>query len=93
MPFIGDLGEVAGELQAHALAWVRQPIFPGVETVEEIGHRHAQHAGDLEESAGGDAVDAALVFVRLLVGDADEIGELLLGQASMIRRSRIRMPT
>jgi len=53
----------------------------GVEPLEEIGHRHAEHTGDLEQPTGGHAVYAALVFMRLLVGDADEIRQLLLGQA------------
>ena len=33
------------------------------------------------QTTGGDAVDALLVLVRLLVGDADQLGHLLLGQA------------
>ena len=35
----------------------------------------------LVQAAGGDAVDALLVLVRLLVGDPDQLGHLLLGQA------------
>ena len=30
---------------------------------------------------GGDAIDAAFVFVCLLVSDADQFGQLLLGQS------------
>src|SRR6185437_5793297 len=36
---------------------------------------------DLEQPPGRDAVDAALIFMRLLVGDADEVSKLLLGEA------------
>ena len=49
--------------------------------LEEIADRHAQHLRDLVEPAGRNAIDAALVFVGLLVGHADQVGQLLLGQA------------
>src|SRR5690606_12643544 len=80
MTLVGDLGEVAREFQAHSFP--RADLAPpfAVEPFEEIGDRDAQHPGDLPHPAGRDAVDAALVFVRLLVGDADEVGELLLRQ-------------
>src|SRR5208283_4973466 len=47
----------------------------------EIADRRAQRPGDLEQPAGRDTIDPALIFVRLLVGDADYLGELLLGEA------------
>src|SRR5689334_13054461 len=47
----------------------------------KIGDRSAQRAGDLEQPSGGHTIDPALVFVRLLIGHADPLGELLLGQA------------
>src|SRR6185437_4235783 len=81
MLLVRDLREVARELQAHPLARADRAAALGIEPLEEIGDRHAQHARDLEEAAGRDAVDATLVFMRLLVGDADQVGKLLLGQA------------
>jgi hypothetical protein len=37
--------------------------------------------GNTVQPAGGHTVDALLVLVRLLIGDADKLGHLLLGQA------------
>src|SRR5258708_19530643 len=78
---VADFAEVARELQHHPLARIggrrcRLSVQPFV----EIADRDAEHAGDLEETAGGYAIDATLVFMRLLIGDADEIGYLLLRQ-------------
>ena len=42
---------------------------------------HAQRLGDLVQPARRDPVDAGLVLVRLLVGDPDQLGHLLLRQA------------
>src|SRR5258706_13463172 len=81
MALIRDLREVAGEFEAHALARADRPSVLLLQPVKEITDRHAQNLTDLIEAAGGNPVDAALIFVRLLVGDADQIGELLLGQA------------
>src|ERR1700704_3213892 len=81
MALIRDLREVAGEFEAHALARADRPSVMLLQAVKEITDRHAQYLTDLVEAAGGNPVDAALIFVRLLVGDADQIGELLLGQA------------
>src|SRR5258708_22645118 len=81
MPLVGDLCEVARELQAHTLARADGTAALIVEALEKIAHGDAEDPSDLEQSAGGDPIDAALVFVRLLVGDANEIGKLLLGQA------------
>src|SRR5579875_1892766 len=77
---VRDLGEVAGQFEAHALARSDAASAVFGQAVKEIADRHAQYLGDLEQPAGRDAVDAALVFVRLLIGDADQIGQLLLGQ-------------
>src|SRR5260370_30266426 len=81
MALIRDLREIAGEFEAHALARADRPSVLLLQPVKEITDRHAQNLTDLIEAAGGNPVDAALIFVRLLVGDADQIGELLLGQA------------
>ncbi len=48
---------------------------------EEERHRHVEHLRDLEQPPRGDAVQASLVLVCLLVGYADHAGELLLRQA------------
>src|SRR5258706_12229467 len=81
MALIRDLREVAGEFEAHALARADRPSVLLLQPVKEITDRHAQNLTDLIEAAGGNPVDAALIFVRLLVGDADQVGKLLLGQA------------
>ena len=47
----------------------------------EIADLDAERLGDGEQPAGGDPVDALLVLVGLLVGDPDQLGHLLLGQA------------
>jgi len=44
----------------------------------EMADRRAQRAGNLEQPPGRNAIYPALVFVRLLIGDADHLGELLL---------------
>src|SRR5262249_40560239 len=41
-------------------------------------YRHLQDVGDLLQPARCDAIDAGLVFLHLLVGDAERIGQLLL---------------
>ena len=53
---------------------LRQPL-------EEPGHRDRQHLGDLEQPAGGNAVQSTLIFVSLLIGNPDHSGELLLRKA------------
>src|SRR5262249_46508054 len=40
-----------------------------------------QNLGNFVEPSGGDAIDPTLVFVRLLIGDADQVRQLLLSQA------------
>ena len=83
---VADAGEVAGELEQHALlrhqlAGLRLAAPLGLDVLEEVADLDPQRLGDLVEPAGRDAVDAGLVLVRLLVGDADQLGHLLLGQA------------
>src|SRR5215469_17093734 len=77
---VSDLGEVAGDFEQHAMMRRDLPRPFLADAFVKIGDRCAQRAGDLEQPAGRDPVDAALVFVRLLVGHADHLGELLLGQ-------------
>src|SRR5215469_17966324 len=81
MAFVRDLREVARELKAHPLTRRNLPALLGVQPFEEVIDRHAQYVGDLEQPSGRDAVDAALIFVRLLIGHADEVGQLLLGES------------
>ncbi len=75
---VGNAREVAGEFQAHALSRVHRFVVGPVETFKEIRDGYVQDAGDLEQAPGRNAVDPALVFMRLLVGDADHTGHLLL---------------
>src|SRR5689334_1146631 len=81
MALVGNLSKISGELQAHPFARADGPLVFLLQPVEEIADRHAQNLRDLEEAAGRDAVDAAFVLVGLLVGHADQVGELLLRQA------------
>ncbi len=81
VPLIRDLGEVSRQFQAHALARADRPAGLVAEALEEVADGNAQDPRDVEEPAGGNPVDAALVFVCLPVSDADELGELLLGAA------------
>lgn len=81
MPLVGDLRKISCQFEAHTLARAFRPIRLAVESFEEGAHGDAQHARDHIEAASRDPVDAALVLMRLLIGDADEIGELLLSEA------------
>ena len=70
----------AGNLKQHALMrrdgagrFLSQPFI-------KIGDRRVENPGDLVEPASRNAIDAAFVFVRLLIRNADHLGKLLLGQ-------------
>src|SRR5262245_18840928 len=81
-----DRGEVAGELEQHALLGhqllhPRSGAVAGVDILEEVADVDAQRAGNLVQAPGRDPVDPGLVFVRLLVRHADQLGHLLLGEA------------
>src|SRR5690606_22205786 len=82
-----DRGEIAGELEQHALLGHqlacphRRAAVAGLHILEEIADLDPQRARDLVQPAGRDAIDPGLVLVRLLVGHADQLGHLLLGQA------------
>src|SRR5207237_8845582 len=52
-----------------------------IQPIEEVVYPHAQNLSDLEQPTGRHAVDAAFVFVGLLIGHPDKISELLLRQA------------
>src|SRR6266513_5347987 len=81
MALVRDLREIAGELEAHAFARADRAGALLLQAFKEITDWHTQNLGDLVKPAGGNAVDAAFVFVRLLIGYPDQISQLLLGQA------------
>ena len=54
---------------------------PRLYSLVEIADFDSQRSGNPVQPAGGHTIDALLVLVRLLVGDADQLGHLLLGQA------------
>jgi hypothetical protein len=68
--------------------------FPLVlfEALEEVFERSAQCARDLISSASRNAVDAGLVAVGPVAGEADQLAELRWVRPRTIRRSRMRMP-
>jgi hypothetical protein len=81
-----DRREIAGELEQHAL--LRHQFLGAPDTsrarldiLEEAADVDAQRARDLIQASRRDAVDPGFVFVRLLIGDADQLGHLLLGEA------------
>src|SRR5205823_6164077 len=78
---VRNVGEVASQLETHPLAGTDSPFTFLFEPVEEIADRDAEYLRDFEQATGGNPVYAPLVFVRLLIGDPDQIGQLLLGQA------------
>src|SRR5471032_3111070 len=78
--FVLDLREVAGQLQAHPLPRADRLGALVVEPFEEIADGNADDAGDLEKTPRRDAVDPTFVFMRLLIGHADEVRQLLLRQ-------------
>ena len=73
--------EVARQLQQHALLPCGLEILVAAHALVKEGHVDAQGMRNDIEAAGGDPVDALLVFVRLLVGDADQLRHLLLRKA------------
>src|SRR5204862_6605468 len=77
---VRELRESPRQFEAHALARADHPGAFLIQPIEEIADWNAQDLRDLVEAAGRAPVNAALVFVRLLVGDPDQIGQLLLGQ-------------
>src|SRR4051812_5778177 len=78
---VRDLGEVARQFEAHTLARADGARILPFQPIEEIPDRHTQHLRNLIEPTGRNTVDAAFVFVRLLIGHPDQVGQLLLGQA------------
>jgi hypothetical protein len=81
MPFVSDLREIAGDLEQHPLMRRDLPRTFLPDALVEVADRRTQRSGNLEQPAGRNPIDPALVFVGLLVGYTDHLGELLLGQA------------
>ena len=84
-----EAAEVARDLELHVMLWQRHHGRAIVlHVVEEIAHLDVQGTGKLIEPPGGNAVDARLVFVRLLIGNLQALGQLLLRQTELQPRSR-----
>ena len=49
--------------------------------LEEIGHRHFEHARKLVQPARPDAVGAALILLHLLEGETERFAKLFLAHA------------
>jgi len=81
MPLVSDLGEIAGDLEQHALVRSDLPRAFLSDPFVKVAYRRTQCPGDLEQPSCRDPIDPALVFVSLLISNADHFGELLLGQA------------
>ena len=81
MLLVPDLGKISCDLEQHSLVGrdLSRPFF--TDAFIKVGNRRAQRAGYFEQSTGRYAIDAALVFVSLLIRYADHLGKLLLGQA------------
>jgi len=79
---VRDLREVARELKAHALAHREFFLIGGsVQALEEEADRHPQHTRNFVQASGRNAIDAALVLVRLLISHPDQLRHLLLAEA------------
>ena len=81
MLLVPDLGKVAGDLEQHSLMRCDLPRAFLPHAFIKISDRGAQHAGNLKKSPRGDAIDAVLIFMSLLIAYPDHFAELLLGQA------------
>ena len=51
-----------------------------VHALEEVADIDPERLRDIVQTASSDAVDALLILVGLLIGDADQLGHLLLGE-------------
>src|SRR5258707_1009473 len=80
MALIGDLGKIPRQLEAHPLARADGTGAVALQPIKKIADLNAENLGDFIESTGRNAVNAAFVFMRLLIGDTDQIGKLLLSQ-------------
>src|SRR3954470_17428196 len=64
-----------------AIVSLRAARFGRLIRSEKIFDRRAERRRDMEKAPGRDAADAVLVFVRLLEGNAEDLGQLLLRHA------------
>src|SRR3546814_9493274 len=71
MAIIADAREVAGQVETHPLPLV-QAVVVGIQPFVEEADVNAKDPRDLEQAAGRHTVDAALVFVSLLIGHAED---------------------
>src|SRR5919106_1911621 len=81
MPRVRDVQEITDEVQEHPLAGGRHKTAAELWALVEIADFDSQRSSDAVQPAGGHAVDSLFVLVRLLIGDADQLGHLLPGQA------------
>jgi hypothetical protein len=75
-----------------SLCLILVPERGGCSIGQRLGDSPLQRLADREQAAGGNPVNPRLVLMRLLIGHADRVGELLCVSASMIRRLRMRRP-
>jgi hypothetical protein len=81
MPWVADVHKVAHQLQQHALAAGQCGAAFIRESFVEIADLDRKRSGDKVEPAGRDPVQRLLVLMRLLVGNANQLGHLLLRPA------------
>ncbi len=81
--FILDVREVPRSLQAQALPACQARFASAVQAFEEVADIDAKRSGDVVEPARRYAVYAPLVLVGLLIGDADHLSQLLLGETKL----------
>src|SRR3954447_9197104 len=75
----GEGGEAARQLEQPPLPGARPGGLVLAQALEEVARLDPERLCDGVEPAGRDPVHAPLVLVRLLVGDPDQLGQLLLG--------------
>ena len=81
MPWVAYVHKVAHKLQQHALAAGHAALPSFWESFVEIADLDPKRSGDKVEPAGRDPVQRLLVLMRLLVGNANQLGRLLLRPA------------
>jgi hypothetical protein len=82
MPSAGQVGEAACEAE-HG--WLRLGTYRGrarPQALEEVARINTERLRNRVEPSDCNPVRPALVFVRLLIGDADKLSQLLLGQTA-----------
>jgi hypothetical protein len=78
---VTDHREIPRQLQAHTLARGQTLVRTVAQSIIKIGNADAQDARKLVQAACRDAIEAPFVLMRLLIGHAEKLGELLLRQA------------